>query len=299
MPRSMTGFGRATREGADWQMTVEVKSVNHRFLKTQFRLPSILDAVEPDLEAKIRSRLSRGALTIAVDVKHRDAGVPQQLDPAFTRAQLERVKALWASVFPDAPHPEPARLFELLFRIPQPPAADGAALGAELGLAATAALDAALDALEKNRLAEGAECGRELAARKARVAALRDGIAAKAPEGIKAAQARFVERVNLILDAARPGLVIDQEAVLRESALYADKADISEELARLEGHLGRFDEVLSATSEAGRRLDFLLQEMLREANTIGSKSQDLAISHDVVEVKAEIEKMKEQVQNLE
>jgi uncharacterized protein (TIGR00255 family) len=299
MPKSMTGFGRAAREGAFGQVTVEVKSVNHRFLKTQLRLPGVVESLEPEMENRIRARLARGAVTVSVDLRQREAQMPQQLDPAIARGQLDRVKAVWQAVFPEAAPPEPARLFELLMRLPAPPSPATSTLATETEQAVLAALDDALAALERSREAEGGEIALALAAHGRIVAARREEIARKAPVAIKAAQAKFVDRINQILAEVRPGLTLDAEAVLRESALYADRGDVTEELARLEGHLLRFDEVLRAPAEAGRRLEFLLQEMLREANTIGSKSFDLAVSHDVVEVKAEIEKMKEQVQNLE
>ena len=176
---------------------------------------------------------------------------------------------------------------------------DAQAGAAAVAADASGAIDSAASALEDAGHETLSQAANALSEHRAHIGRIRDQIAAKAPVSIKAAQTRFVERVNQILGEARPGLTLDPEAVLKESALYAERGDIAEELARLQGHLTRFDEVLRAPSEVGRRLEFLLQEMLREANTIGSKSLDLGISHDVVEVKAEIEKMKEQVQNLE
>jgi uncharacterized protein (TIGR00255 family) len=223
----------------------------------------------------------------------------QQLDPATAAAHLKRLQSLWTAVFPNAAPPEPARFFEMVMRLPVQAAAPSAALPDDMEQAALGALDDALATLEAAREAEGKDTARALLDHRTDVSRLRDKIAARAPASIKAAQSKFVERVNELVQEARPGLVLDPEALLCESALYADRGDISEELNRLQGHLMRFDEILAAPSEVGRRLEFLLQEMLREANTIGSKSLDLGISHDVVEVKAEIEKMKEQVHNLE
>lgn len=297
-PRSMTGFGRATREGPSGQLTVEAKSVNHRFLKTQVRLPLILESFEGEIENRVRARLVRGAVQIVVDLRPKEQAVPPALDPAIAVAHRDRLEALWKLLFPNAGPPEPSRIFESLIRLPlaAPPSAPKTD---EIGALALATLDDALAALNSAREAEGRELADDLSSHKARIEKIREGIAAKAPQVIRAAQTRFVERVNQLLAEARPGVALEPEVVLRESALYADRGDISEELARLAGHLTRFDQVLAEGAEAGRRVEFLLQEMLREANTIGSKSLDIAISHEVVEIKAEIEKMKEQVQNLE
>jgi len=295
----MTGFGRATREGPFGQVTVEIKSVNHRFLKTQFRIPMLLESIEGELEEKVRAKIVRGAIQVGVDLKLREPPAPASLDPKVAGANRDRVEALWKALFPNAGPPEPGRVFDALLRLPVAGVSQTPAASDEVTKSTRAALDEALAALDANREAEGSEIVSDLTMHKKEIARLREAVAKIAPESIKTAQARFVDRINQILGEARPGLALDSEALLKESALYADKGDISEELVRLEGHIRRFDEVLSSDAEAGRRLEFLLQEMLREANTIGSKSLDLAISHNVVEIKAEIEKMKEQVQNLE
>jgi uncharacterized protein (TIGR00255 family) len=295
----MTGFGRAAREGAFGQVTVEVKSVNHRFLKTQFRLPSLLENLEGEMDERIRGRLQRGSLQVVVDLKLRDAQAPASLDPATALAHRERIETLWRTLFPDAAPPEPARIFDSLLRLPSGPPGAAPKCSDEAGAAALGALGEALESLAKSRETEGRQIADDLSKHRVELARMRASVAERAPEAIRAARSRYVERINQILGEARPGLQLDEELVLRESAVFAEKGDVTEELARLDGHLARFDEVLRAEAEAGRRLEFLLQEMLRETNTIGSKSLDLAISHQVVEIKAEIEKMKEQVQNLE
>jgi uncharacterized protein (TIGR00255 family) len=295
----MTGFGRAAREGAFGQVTVEVKSVNHRFLKTQFRLPALLENVESEMDERIRARLQRGAIQIVVDLKLREAPAPPSLDPAVALAHRERIETLWRTLFPDAGALEPGRIFDSLIRLPTGSSNAAAKASDEVVAAALTALGEALDALAKSREVEGRQIAADLAKHKGDLARMRAAVAAKAPEAIKAARNRYLDRINQLLAEAKPALSLDGDLLLRESAIYAEKGDITEELARLDGHLERFDEVLRADAEAGRRLEFLLQEMLREANTIGSKSLDLAISHQVVEIKAEIEKMKEQVQNLE
>jgi uncharacterized protein (TIGR00255 family) len=277
---------------------VEVRSLNHRFLKLQVRIHPLLEGTEAEIENRVRARLARGAVSVSADVKLRDAAAPGLVDAETAAARLGRLKALWSALFPDAAAPEPARLFELVVRLPAPPGA-GSDAGAPLRAAALEAVDEALAATEASREVEGAQTAGAILAHRAIVERTRAKLAAAAGAVTRAAQQRFVERVNQLLQEARPGLTLEPEVLLRESALYAERGDVSEELSRLAGHLARFEEVLRSPSEVGRRLEFLLQEMLREANTIGSKSLDLAISHDVVEMKAEIEKMKEQVQNLE
>jgi uncharacterized protein (TIGR00255 family) len=251
------------------------------------------------MENRVRARLARGSIQVTVDLKQRDQATPPNLDSTVATANLRRIESLWSALFPQASLPEPAKLFETIMRLPPPPSPPPSKSAEECQRATFAALEDALEALERSREAEGAEIGTALLSHRDNLSRMRTRIAKRSTTATKAVQTRFIERINQLLAETKAGLTLDPETMLQESALYAEKADITEELARLEGHLGRFDEILGSSSEVGRRLEFLLQEMLREANTIGSKSLDLAISHDVVEVKAEIEKMKEQVQNLE
>ncbi len=297
----MTGFGAAVRDGAGRRVTVEAKSVNHRFLKSQFRLPLALQSLEPDLETEVRTRLTRGAITVSVHVSALPGDTGAAIDEARVRANHDALLAIYRSLYPDAAPPEPMRVIEAALRQPGGTSAADEAESTtdELRDVARRATVEALDALTRSRDAEGAKTASELRLHGARVATLRAAIAERSPLVTRENRDRFATRVNALLSEVRPGLTIDDTVLMREAAAFGERCDVSEELQRLAAHLDLFNRLLDDGADVGRRLDFLLQEMLREANTIGSKASDLSIAHSVVEAKAEIDKMKEQVQNLE
>ncbi|HEY1812348.1 MAG TPA: YicC/YloC family endoribonuclease [Kofleriaceae bacterium] len=285
----MTGFGRGTAEQAGVRATIDVRSVNHRFVDLKLRM-QVAPALEEAIATRVRGAVERGAITVSLRVdhpvdRHRGTGAIR-LDAA--RAAYDELSALASELGIAGPD-----LALVLARPGVVAAAD--ADTDQLDAAIIAALDAALRQLREMREVEGRVLAIELNARLDTLARLRgaiDGHAASVPEQL---QKRLHERlVRLLGDTA-----IDPGRLAQEVALLAERADVTEELVRLGSHLEQARALISGASASGRRLDFLVQEIGRELNTIGSKSQHAEISAAVVEAKAILEKVREQVQNVE
>jgi len=300
--RSMTGFGRATvpdpEGGGTW--AVEARSVNHRFLDVKLRLPPLLVDAEATIRAAVAQRLRRGRVELVVLSPHGDdapAGLGVTVNFALAARLVDAHRALAErlgvpvslSTAQLAAHPG--------VLVPAEDTAAADALRARLHTG----IEAALDALVRARNDEGQALAMELGRRLGAVEALKARIAARAPEQAVAYRARLEARMRELLSAL--DLAADTGRVLHEVAVFAEKTDVTEELARLEIHLAQatlFVRGEGADEEGiGRRFDFVCQEMNREANTIGSKVQDVQISSWVIEVKAELERLREQVQNVE
>ena len=288
----MTGFGRGTAASPLWQATVEAASVNRKQAEVVVLGPRDL----PELETRIRREalqcISRGRVQISVRLDRPGGGLPP------VEVDLPLARAIDASL---------ARLGEAIGRPLQAAASDflrqpgviqigtGAWDIEEVWQAAGPALAIALEKLTTMRAAEGEELRRDIAARLSQLRAWTAEIASAAPARLPRQREALLRRLR------EAGLEIDlaDERVLRELALHADRCDISEELTRLAAHFDRFEEYLDAREPSGRALDFLCQEVFREFNTIGSKANDSGISHRIVEAKTELEKIREQVQNIE
>ena len=292
----MTGFGRAAFRVERVAFDLEVRSLNHRYLEARVRLPRALSAHEVELRQRVRGRFARGKLDLTVVAADSGAAGPRleiDLEAArqYARAaeQLRQAADLPGTLEVDAvlALPGVSRFVE--------PELSAEALGREL-LAAT---DAALDAVEEMRAAEGAALGRELLGRLERVGALADQLEARAGVAQAAVRERLRKRAKQL--QSETGL-LDEARLHQEVVLAADRLDFTEEVVRLRSHVELFRtavEEAGAGRPVGRRLDFLLQEFGREANTIGSKASDAPIAHDVVELKTELERLREQVQNVE
>jgi uncharacterized protein (TIGR00255 family) len=282
----MTGFGRGVARAGDLQVTVEVRAVNHRFLDVKVR-GTPAPALEELAVARIRERLERGAVTVAIAI---DRGGPAT--GGVDRAAARRVYTELAELARELALPPP-HLAEVL-RVPGVIATH--AIDAETAAAPVAqALAAALDQLCAHRDREGQVLAVDLAARVDALRALLVALAADAAAAAPAIAARLRDR---LADALAPG-AIAPERLAQEVALLVERADVTEELVRARAHVDALAETLAAAGPVGRRLDFLLQELGREINTTGAKSATAAISARVVSAKAELEKMREQVQNLE
>ncbi|MBX3202082.1 MAG: YicC family protein [Labilithrix sp.] len=296
--RSMTGFGvgesvlaPSAGGAARDKITVEIRAVNHRFLDVRVRVPSQLPDLASVVEALARERLSRGRFDVNVRVDGAVLGA-MVIDQERARSVFSALKALRDELAPNADVP-----LTLLGTVPDlfVPSIerDGRALDAALA----AAFDGALKSLDAMRVREGMSLAEDLVRRLGTIRRLMQAITARAPNVVEAYRKRLKERAERLRVAA--DVEIDAGRLEQELALFADRIDVAEELTRLESHCAHFESLLPGTETVGRRLDFLLQEMAREANTIGSKGQDVAIAHAVVELKAEIERMREQVQNVE
>ncbi len=293
--KSMTGFGAATRQIGPLAARAEVRSLNARHLEIRLKLPQALQDQEPELRRRLGARISRGRVEAAVTLSGEDPEpgqlrVRKELARAWVAAARELASTLGVA--------EEFRLAEIL-RLPgvlelEPPA--GPANPDGPARAAFAALEEAMAAHDAERVREGARLGEDLAARISGIETERLGIAARAAEVPGAVRERLKERVARLA----AGVAIDPGRLEAEIALLADRSDISEELVRLEAHLQAARGLLAGDCEpVGKRLEFLLQEMQRETNTIGSKSTDMPITRHVLAIKSLLEKIREQAQNVE
>ena len=297
MVRSMTGFGRAEVRGDTVVVAVEARSVNHRHLDVAIRLPRALVPLELDARRVIAARLERGRVDVTSQVTT-VSGQPTQrvvTDAALAREYVERARALAADlggvgVSGDVPL---SWVLERpgVVRVEDAEAADAAVPWSML----QQALDRALDELIERRGAEGERLVHELRSLHAELGAIVETMAARAPIGARRREERLRERISALLG----GAAIDEARILTEAAVWADKADIAEELTRLRAHLAELALVLDKGGPVGRALDFLLQELGREVNTVASKADDLELSQASLAGKGVLEKMREQVQNLE
>ena len=296
MIKSMTGFASLTRDDERGTIGVTIRAVNHRFLDLQLRLPTPLASLEPALRALVQKRLGRGRVEIAVSLQTRQASVPRiELNAEFAQAlsaamDQARSQGLVSGMLTPG---DLLRLPQALTIQEQLPESGG--LAEALGTPVAAAVDGAIDQLETMRVLEGQHLRVDLDTRKALLAELIRRIAAAAETGGQELEARLMERARELAGA----LPIDQSALAQEVVRVAQRSDISEETTRFHGHLAHWDALSGSPEPCGRKLDFLLQEMNREVNTIGSKADGLLVSEVVIQAKAELEKMREQVQNVE
>ena len=288
MIQSMTGYAAAAADSPRGRLSLELRSVNARFLDLQFRVAEELRALEPALRELISARVSRGKVDCRVFLAEGGAALAaRRLDPEAL-ARFSALAAEARAAFPDA---EGLRIGDVLRwpGIVAEPHGDDDALRA----AATALCRRALDELVAARTREGATLAKSIASR---VAAMRARLAETAPlvpQAIAAYQARLAERLREALGSG------DDERVRAEVALFAAKADIDEELTRLHTHLGEVERTLKGGGAVGKRLDFLAQELNREANTLAAKAASQQVADCGLELKLLIEQMREQVQNLE
>ena len=296
MIKSMTGFASLTRADERGTIGVTIRAVNHRFLDLQLRLPTALASLEPPLRALVQKRLGRGRVEIGVSLQTRQASVPRiELNAEFALAlsaamDEARSKGLVSGMLTPG---DLLRLPQALTIQEQLPEAGGLAEG--LGAPVAAAVDGAIEQLETMRVREGQHLRVDLDTRKAGLADLILRIAAAADTGRQELEARLLERARELAGA----LPLDQSALAQEVVRVAQRSDISEEVTRFHGHLAHWEALSDSPEPCGRKLDFLLQEMNREINTIGSKADGLQVCEVVIQAKAEMEKMREQVQNVE
>lgn len=288
--RSMTGFGIGDASLPDGRAVIEIRSLNHRFLDVRVRLPTDLQDQAAFIEQLARAALGRGRYDIAVRIE----GVAG--NRLFSAERAREVYGALAELR-DELAPGSELPVSVLGQLSHLIAASSAAAEAPARAALERALGAALSALSLMREREGASLLADLQGRLAAARAAVQSISQRAPQAIEHQHQRLKERVARLL--ADTGVQLDPSRMAQEIALLADKSDITEELVRLGSHFDQFEALLGETTAVGRRLDFLLQEMARETNTIGSKSQDAGLSHLVVELKAEVERLREQVQNVE
>jgi uncharacterized protein (TIGR00255 family) len=292
---SMTGFGRAARESDGLSFEVEARSVNHRHLDLRLRLPRILGDRENALKQRVQGRLSRGKVEVVVALAANASTSKLVIDEAIAGQYVEAARVL------SARHALAGNLdVASLLSLPGVTRVLETEVDAEsLAAAVEEALDEAMRGLVAMRAAEGEALQLEIEGRLATVLRLADAFEARSGEVVQAARQRLQKRAEQI---RRDVGLSDDARLHQEIVIAADRLDITEELVRLRSHVAQFEDTLRAggpENPVGRRLDFLLQELGREANTVGSKASDAALAQDVVGLKTELERIREQVQNVE
>jgi uncharacterized protein (TIGR00255 family) len=288
MIASMTGFARRESSGSWGTLVCELRSVNHRFLEAGFRLPDELRAAEVELRARLARQLRRGKVDCTVSYRRpQGAGGALEVDPEALQRLLGAAEVVLRALR------EPASINALdVLRWPGVLREDGT--GSEQLLAvAYAVFDATLEELVAARAREGARLRELLEQRCAGLEALVADVRARLPEVHAHVRARLEARVAELTTS------VDPERLEQELALLLQRLDVDEEIERLSGHVAEVRRVISGSEPAGRRLDFLMQELNREANTLSSKSQDFETTRTAVDMKVIIEQMREQVQNAE
>ncbi len=289
---SMTGFGRGEARQGDRLWQVECASVNRKQLEVVVNLPRDLSTLEGEVRNRVATACSRGR--VQVSIKRQDGEVASDL-PQIREAAVEHYLARLFSLAGRLGISAEISMSELL-RLPGVLGVEAEEANPEEAWPAIReALDAALNQWQRMRAAEGAHLREEIEGRLATIESLLDRIAEKAPQVPELQRAALRQR----LEQAGLPLPLDDERLVKEIALFADRTDVSEELARAASHLKQFRAYLASGEPIGRSLDFLLQEFFREFNTMGSKCNHAGIAHDVVSAKTELEKIREQVQNLE
>ena len=278
---SMTGFGRAV-EG---QLLVEIQAVNRKHLDISVSLPNAFSRFECEVRRWVAARVQRGAISVR-------ATYQLQAERLVPKPELLRsLKREWERLAEELDSPKEEITLEFLLRhLPQ--AATVEEGSAEL---LQQVVEAALDDFVRMRRMEGAALAKELLERAANIAKLVEAIAAEAPQIVPRLRQKLQERLKELF---APG-VEWEERLLKEAAIYAEKADISEEIVRLRSHLEQFERTIRSTEAAGKKLEFLIQEMAREANTAAAKAGEAVLVHLAVELKIELEKLREQIQNVE
>ena len=297
MIKSMTGFASVAREDERATVTVTVRSLNHRYLDLQLRIPQSLAPIETDVRALVGRRVARGRVELSLSLQLRQLpGVEVEFNEDFGRAlEIAMDRARERGLVSGALTPGDLLRLPQAITIRDRPAADDGAGQDAVAQQARDAVSAAIEDLDAMRAREGDHLRADLDQRRRLVADLVERIAVAADEGRAAMERRLSERVQEL----RAELQADETAVAQEIVRMAARSDISEEVARFRAHVSHWSALAEAAEPCGRKLDFLLQEMNREVNTMGSKADGLRVSELIIAAKAELEKMREQVQNVE
>lgn len=288
----MTGFGAATAQAPGGRLTVEVRSVNHRFSEVQIRLPKDLSALEEPTRAVVQGKVQRGRVEVVVtreDGAKRTKAVRADLELASAYARALREIAGMVGAAGEVTLAQVAALPDVL-RVE-----DDRGEVEMLWPALEVAVAAATDALVAMRTAEGRRMASDLQERLEAIGRLLEAVSERAGDVVRV----YSERLRARLAELLTEVPVDETRIATEIALFAERSDISEELVRLRSHIVQFRQTLGEEGAVGRKLEFILQEMGRETNTIGSKANDLDITRAVIAIKSELESLREQVQNIE
>lgn len=292
MVKSMTGFGRSVESINGLNITVEVKSVNHRYFEFSARMSRAYQFAEDSLKALCQKYITRGKIELSVFVEDATSTsttveINRQYAGEYISAlrQLAREYKIKDDLKLSALTGNPE-----LFTVRKTLLEDEVVIDA-----LTQVTKKALDNYNEMRVVEGKKLETDILSRVKTILSAVEFIESRSPETVKAYRERIEEKMRELLGSA----TVDEQRIITETAIFADKVAVDEETVRLRSHISQLENMLESDSATGKKLDFLIQEMNREANTIGSKSQNVEIAHTVVEIKAEIEKIREQIQNIE
>ena len=292
MVKSMTGYGRAREMRGGRDITVEVRSVNNRYLDCTVKMPRAYIFAEDRMKARVQQAISRGKVDVfvTIDASAADAAVVAVNEP-LARGYYEALTRLKETFgLPGDITPEVLAKFPDVLAVTKAEE-DVEAIAADI----CAVLDDALAAYNAMRAVEGEKLADDVAGRVATIETVVGKVEERSPQTVAAYRQRLESKMQEVLQST----TIDESRILTEAAIFADKIAVDEETVRLRSHIAQLRAMLQSDEPVGRKLDFLIQEVNRECNTIGSKCNDLTIAQDVVNMKAEVEKIREQVQNME
>ena len=288
----MTGFGEARIADDRWSVLVEVRTVNNRHLKLQARLSDPYGSLEPDLEKLVRTTIRRGTVTLSVRVDRPRTEADYRLNLVALKsyqAQLGQMAAIGGQSVDLAAILSLPGIVEDRKPSVDDPHQDWPVIAA--------VVSEALEKLQAARLEEGRAMGDELIDLAQKIGDRLKLVELRGPDVVQAYGKRIADRVRALVEGQ--GVAIEPEHLIREVAIFAERGDIAEEVVRLKAHLAQYSEVIAEPESAGRKLEFVVQEMGREINTIGSKANDVEVSRGVVEIKGLLEKIRELIQNVE
>lgn len=292
MVKSMTGFGRANAVIGDLDITVEIKSVNHRYFEFSCRMPRVYQFIEEQLKVLCQKSISRGKIEMSVYVEdNSEHAIEVEINRPFVDAYIKAIKKLSREF--GVKNDVKASSFinnSEVFKTSRRELPDESATQAVLTVA-----EEAVKNFVEMREVEGERLYQDITSRTKSILDKVSLVEERSPETVKAYRERLEQRIKEILNDSK----IDEQRILTEAAIFADKVAVAEETVRLRSHIKQFEKLANESGPVGKKLDFIVQEMNREANTIGSKAQDIEIAHTVVDIKAEIEKIREQIQNIE
>ncbi|MDY6845359.1 MAG: YicC/YloC family endoribonuclease [Thermodesulfobacteriota bacterium] len=292
MMKSMTGFGRYEKTFEDTNIAVELRSVNHRYLNATIKLPRQLSSLEPIIKKRLSETLFRGNIDVTIEMKV-IASESYNFQP-----NIELAKSYYhaLSLIKEAMELTDTITLDHLLSVKDILSYKESELSHDtIQPCILEVLDHALYSLGEARISEGKTLEHDILRRIHRIEHILNLVKERVPQVTNAYRLRLKNRIEELIG----DIAINEERITQEVIVFADRVDISEEITRMESHLSLFRDLLKQEEPLGRKLEFLLQEMNREVNTAGSKSQDVHISHFVVEIKSELEKVREQVQNIE
>lgn len=291
--KSMTGYGRAEETTQGGTITVEVRSVNNRYLDCSVRIPRLYLFAEEAVKGRVQNTISRGKVDVFVTL---DSAGAEQVKVTVNKSAADAYYAALTQLARDYSLGTGDISVSLLSRFPEVLVAEKVEEDAEqTAREICAVLDRALADFDQMRTREGERLREDILNRAAAIEDMVSQVEARSPQTVAEYRAKLEARMQEVLSNTQ----MDPARILTEAAIFADKVAVDEETVRLRSHIGQLRELLSRGGPVGRKLDFLIQEFNREANTIGSKCSDLDIARQVVDIKAEIEKIREQVQNIE